>query len=150
MNEDAVIITGARHEAGHAVMRWQLRWPATRLIVRDDGSGFCAGTGRRVDAEEALLVALAGPAAEISMRAGLLDWERSHFGDFGKARHLLTQCVPAKDIDATLRYEFAFACEVLSHDSDLIDAIAERLHDRGEVSARSVAALCREYERRLR
>src|SRR5262249_5392394 len=54
----------ARHEAGHAVMRWLVGWPATSLTARPDGSGLTVGTGRHVQVWDALRVTLAGPAAE--------------------------------------------------------------------------------------
>jgi hypothetical protein len=55
----------ARHEAGHAVMRWLVGLPATKLTISQDGAGFCEGSGKRVFVYDFLRVTLAGLAAEI-------------------------------------------------------------------------------------
>ena len=72
---DDLLEVAARHEAGHAVARWfcvgrRRRWPATRLTVNVDGSGYTAGTRNRIGVTDTLRVTLAGPAAEAGL--GLL------------------------------------------------------------------------------
>lgn len=147
------IETVAWHEAGHAVMRWLSGWPATALIANEDGSGFCAGTGRRVGVSDHLRVMLAGPAAETGCGINRLDWTGTHFQDFDEARHLLARCVwlvpPAMDVEEALRVHFDAVCRQLWDFWDLLEVIAERLSWDGRLSARSVAAVCREHGRRI-
>lgn len=60
----------AIHEAGHAVMRHMRGLLPTDIKV-GDGDGFCAPSGELISAEDDLLVALGGPAAELIY----LHWE---------------------------------------------------------------------------
>lgn len=55
--------TIAQHEVGHAVMHW-LRGSGVRYLTVSEDGGFSAGTNRCVRAEDALLITLAGFAAE--------------------------------------------------------------------------------------
>jgi hypothetical protein len=147
-----VIETVAEHEAGHAVMRWLCGWSATALTANEDGSGTCAGTGRRVEASEKLQVTLAGPAAEISYGIFPLDWAASRCADFDSARRLLAQCMwlvpPGMDVEAALKVHFDAVCHALWPFADLVTEIGDRLTKQGRLSARSVAALCREQAKR--
>jgi hypothetical protein len=88
----ADIDTVAQHEAGHAVMRRLMGWPATRLTART-------------------LLGRPHPTPEAVKRA--------------------------------LRSEFAWVCDLLWPYDDVVYEIAERLADAGELSARTVTALCR-------
>ena len=67
------ILTIAEHEAAHAVMRWLRGLPATDVYVEETG-GFTDGTGRRVDPENNVLVALAGFAWETGCGMCEPDW----------------------------------------------------------------------------
>lgn len=58
-----VRMTAATHEAGHAIMRWLRGYPATDVRV-GEGDGYCAGTDKPIRHEDALLITLAGYAAE--------------------------------------------------------------------------------------
>jgi hypothetical protein len=82
---DDLLDATARHEAGHAVMRWILGLPATAISIEMDqpGNGFCAGTGKRImlSPKDQALFALAGPVAEANgMRLSVTgcsgeDWD---------------------------------------------------------------------------
>lgn len=141
-------LEAAYHEAGHAVMRWLRGWPLTALTAREDGSGLCAGTGRRVRAFEHIEVLLAGPAAEVGIFWERLDWERSRFNDFDDAREVMRALGCYADVEAALRDEFKKVAVRLADYSDLIETIADRLYVTGSLSARAVAAYCREHGRR--
>ena len=97
----------ACHEAGHAVMQWLVGWPATKLTISEDGSGFCAGTGKRVFVLDFLPVTLAGPAVEAGYGVVPLDWEKSRAADLDEARVLLARTawltLPSRDPDVALR-----------------------------------------------
>lgn len=161
---DATIDVIAAHEAGHAVMRWLRGLPATELTVTADG-GLCAGTGRVAPAEGLLLVKLAGFAVEsgygVFARLTLDTLAESHGSDFDEARRMLADCewlrilatpegAIVQSVDEALVRHFHRAGELLWPHSDLVDALADRLEYEGRVSARSVAALCREHEKRER
>jgi hypothetical protein len=143
--EIADISTVAQHEAGHAVMRWLCGLQVTGLIAREDGSGFCHGTGRRVDPVTLLWITLAGPAAEVSYNIIPLDWERTRFDDFDEARRLIDPWHKWEkdEVENELHDQFAIVCERLWPFAGLVDDLAARLEVEGTLSARSVAALCR-------
>src|SRR5262245_51766017 len=115
------IDTIAGHEAGHAVMRWLRGLCATEICVNDHG-GFCAGTGSRIHAESALLVTLAGFAAESGCGVfGDVDFDRSAAEDLDRARAILSgsewlrflavnEQLEIQDIETALRRYFARAC----------------------------------------
>jgi hypothetical protein len=139
----------AQHEAGHVVMRWLCGLRATTVTIEQDGSGFCPGTGRRIRLQDALRITLAGPAAEAGLLgAAVLDWEQTRFDDFDEARRLLALDRSPADVEPALRGEFDVVCDVLIPYFDLIDDIAGRLRTTRVLSARAIAALCREYARR--
>lgn len=149
MDTDDLLETAARHEAGHAVARWLCGWPAGRLTVAADGAGYTAGTGRRVPPGEALLVILAGPAAEAVFGLFDIDWQRSQFKDFDDAREILARYwLLANGPEAALRHHFDIVCCVLLPHAELIEELAFRLMRARAISARSAAAICREYSRR--
>lgn len=155
--------TIALHEAGHAVMRWLRGLSATDVTANDDG-GFCAGTGRAVHSESELLVSLAGFAVECGYAVGgRIDLAHSHGDDFDHARRILSETeylrfrvnadrsgVFVQDVDAALLRYFARAGVELLPYSDLIEDIGQRLQIEGRLSARTVAAICREYVKRSR
>jgi hypothetical protein len=142
----------ACHEAGHAVMRWLVGLPATKLTISEDGSGFCEGTGKRVLVDDLLRVTLAGLAAEIGYGVIPLDWERTRTADLYEALGLLARAPwltpPSVDPNIALRDHFRAVCEELFPHAELVDDIARQLMEKREVSARAVAAFCREYRRR--
>ena len=155
--------TTARHEAGHAVMRWCVGWPLTRLTA-GEGEGLCEGTNRKRNPEDVLLVLLAGPAAEIGYRSGYtlaqLDLAASSGDDFNEGRQLLRdhewlRYVPAdklplrvQTIEEALQRYFLAACDRLEQYRDLIEEdLGDRLAQEGTLSSRTVAAICREHEK---
>jgi len=83
----------ARHEAGHAVMRKIRGLPATAITVSfdDPGAGFCYGTGKTIRAEDALLVTLAGIAAECHCLPVFIDFTKTDFDDLREAEILLAK-----------------------------------------------------------
>src|ERR1051325_86563 len=100
----------ACHEAGHAVMRWLVGLPATKLTITEDGAGFCEGTGKRVSVKSLLVVTLAGLAAEIGYGVCPLDWERTRTDDLDEALGLLARTpwltLPSLDPHIALRDHF--------------------------------------------
>ena len=149
--------TIAIHEAGHAVMRWLRGLPATELTASDDG-GLCGGTGREVRRDHVLYVLLGGPVVENGYGiVGTLDFARCGSNDFERAKALLAGAedwlcrdgLRVLTIDEALAYHFDRACDLLCPHIELVDAIGGRLAAEGRLSARRVAALCREYGRRL-
>jgi len=157
----------ALHEAGHAVMRRLRGLPATNLWLFEPGVGFCEGTGKPVDPLSDILVALAGFAVECGYGLVALDFAKAKTCDFDYARELLagrpwmllglaaneeldpSQWLPVElTVDAALAMYFERACRELWPLEDLITRIGERLDWEGQLNARSVAAMCREYYRR--
>jgi len=115
----------AWHEAGHAVMRWRLALPLTKLIVNADGSGFCWGTGRPlITLRDSLRLRLAGPAGEIGMMSALLSWEESRGADLDAARVILARWTPPAEIEDGLKREFDAVCDDLWPHFDLVELIA--------------------------
>jgi hypothetical protein len=53
-----------------------------------------------------------------------------------------------QDAEAAFRRHFRTVCNDLWLYADLVEEIADRLNEAGTLSARVVAALCREYARR--
>jgi hypothetical protein len=176
MNQNEIVDTWtvACHEAAHALMRWRMREPATRIELNDNG-GFCHGTGRRINPESKLLIALAGFAWESGL--GVLchmDFDLCRGGDWDDAREILRTSpqlcfrlagplpnqgtlpsekltlpeVVSEDIETALRRWFNQAREILKHDGDLIELIGERLEFARRLSAREVAALLRVHGKR--
>lgn len=157
--------TIAVHEAGHAVMRWLRRTPAGAVYFTADGGGRCDGDGRRIDVESSLLINLAGFAAELGF--GIFGWPESMptgVDDIERARELLSGSrwlryrwdgsvtppgVTLDSVDDALLRHMARAGDMLCVHCDLVERIAERLEVDRAVSARSVAALCREHGRRF-
>ncbi len=151
----------AHHESGHAVMRWLVGFPATAIRFTEDG-GLCEGTGRRVDPYENALVLLAGMVSETECLMRPADLIQSHFQDLDEARALLApewmRCRGVEpdghtpqlySIDEYLLHLFEQVRNKLSPHAIFIGQLADRLMQDRHVSARSVAAICREYERRL-
>lgn len=144
------------HEAGHAVMRWWRSLPATDLVLFDDGEGLCAGTGKPISPESALLVALAGPAAEFG---GLVNLSESRSDDLDTARKLLHSApwlcldvspdltIRSLSVEEALQRTFERVCDELEPLEELVERLAERLDAKGRLTARTVAAICREHGR---
>jgi len=63
------LTSAARHEAGHAVMRWVRGYPLSPVCIHADGSGLCTGQtpGLMIRHADLLLVAVAGPLAEVGL-----------------------------------------------------------------------------------
>lgn len=164
MTRTVDIETVATHEAGHAVMRFVQGLPVTELTVDDVAGGLCAGTGRPQPVQALVLVTLAGFVAETGygFDGGTLDLANSQSDDLDKVRGMLRHAThlrivadasgtPSVDaIDATVLRYWERACEELWPYSELVEAIAERLVEARRLSARSVAALCREFRKRAR
>lgn len=138
----------AQHEAGHAVMRWLLGLPATKLTSSRDG-GYCAGTGRPIPAHQELLLCVAGIAVESGLGLGLVDLHGSQMDDLDAARVLVSRWTPA-EVDTEVQQWIGLASEMLRYNADLIEDIGIRLAESGELSARTIAARCREHRKRQR
>ena len=162
MNPDD-LETVCGHEAAHAVMRWIRGLPATPLTITPEG-GFSAGTMKAQRIEDVLLVTLAGFAWE----SGCLGFSSiditgivSPGNDFELAREILAKCdflsfrinddgesVSAVPVDDSLSRHFDRACELLNEYRGLVEIMGERLQAAGHLSARSVAAIIREWKKR--
>jgi hypothetical protein len=159
-NAEDITDATAQHEAGHAVMRWLRGWPATEVGIDGAGAGHCAGTGRTVRSDDQLWVTLAGFAAESWCGVCGVDVLNSRTADFDKARGLLRDALwrlsmvdgrPAQlTVDEALVRRFESTCEMLWPYMELVERVAERLSAEGRLSARTVAAVCREFDRRTR
>ncbi len=144
----------AYHEAVHAVMRWIVGLPATEVTAGRDG-GHCGGTGRSVSAEGKLWVALAGFAVEAGYGVAPPDLPKCAGSDFDRARDILAghEWLRASGkrvlgVEAALQRAFSQAGELLLARVDLVENVAQRLMYERRLSARQVAAMCREYSRR--
>ena len=86
-----LLLVVARHEAGHAVMRKIRGLPVTAIAVDFDnpGAGFCYGTRKAIRGDDALLVLLAGPAAECRCLPFLIDFTKADTDDLRAAKMLL-------------------------------------------------------------
>ncbi len=130
------------HDAQHCASE-----PPRTTRRRSPWSGVCYGSFERVRWMDLLDMTLAGPAAEVLPFP--LDWERSHFQDFDDARRLIRDhAAPGTDVETYMRQAFEDVQAKLWHESDLIDDISARLVMEGKLSARTVAALCREHGKR--
>ena len=158
MTDDDLVYITARHEAAHAVMKWLHGWPATELTA-GAGDGLCAGSGRKVDVEEFLLVTLAGPAYEYGFWLDDLDLSKSDGGDLRSARQILTDHEWLRpmhqhdgfafaDVDDSVAHHLRRVSDLLDPHMALVEAIGYRLECTGRLSSRSVAAICREYVKR--
>jgi len=74
-------------------MRWLLL-PETLgdTCIHPDGSGYSATSrpGEAIQREEAILLTLAGPVAEVGMLGGTIDIEQSHSEDIASVLAWLT------------------------------------------------------------
>lgn len=155
--------TIATHECGHAVMHWLRGLPAT-YVTADENGGFCAGTGKPIRPQDMLFVVLAGFAAECGCGLFEVDLTASRADDFDKARRLLSECdwmrmrlaqgekegVLIVSVEEALSDYFKRACDLLQPYQDFIERMALRLARKGRLSARSVAAMLREYGKELK
>jgi hypothetical protein len=165
--ERNLLRVAAKHEAGHAVMRWILELPLTELTATV-GTGMCAGTKAKVQVKDYLLVTLAGLAAESNYGFYQPDFSSRDGGDLDRARLMLVQIPwlriwPDRSLnavthmavpehyqstdDAFQRY-FMEACDNLAPHEDLVNEIATRLAVERKLTARTVAAMCRRYATR--
>lgn len=132
------------------------------MSINDDGSGFTAGTGRSIRIDDALWVYLAGFAAEGGYGIGnSVDLACSHADDLQRVREILTaephwrgctimsgQAPKLRSVEASLQAWFTQTCEMLLPYADLVERIGDRLASERHLSARTVAALCREWDKR--
>ena len=157
--DDSLIGKTAKHEAAHAVMRWLLGLPATRLELHDTG-GLCHGSGKLIETRDELLVTLAGFAWEAGYLLFDVDWVGSRSDDFDHARDILRRCphlclgfaaskrknrVVTQNVDVALKRWFRSAGQALLPHDDLIDVLGDELVLSRKLSARHVAAIMREH-----
>ena len=132
-------------------MRW-LRGLPLRAVTACFEGGFCEGSGLPIRPDDNLYFTLAGFAAESCYGLfGMPDWDGSHAEDLDEARAVLGQCPwlhGVGSLNARLTSAFEATCkQLLPHDA-LVEYIGSRLEYEGRLSARSVAAICREYGKR--
>jgi hypothetical protein len=158
--------TTARHEAGHAVMRWLRGLPATDVHV-NEGYGLCEGTGEKCRGEDAILVTLAGIAAELGYWFPKEDFEQvTGCQDLEEARQILettpllrirlpekpvpgqTVAVGFFEVEDALRRWFYRACEELQQHCLIVDQIAHLAVD-GYLSAADLQTVLDQYAQEL-
>lgn len=135
--------------------------PATELTAGDNG-GLCAGTGRRADAEDILYITLAGFVWEGGCGIfGKPILAKCSGADFDEAKEILnrfprlrfavsrrTHRIRMISVNAALLRCFKDAGELLMPHFSLIEDLGRLLEDRQRLSARTVAAILREYRKR--
>lgn len=159
-----ITYTTAKHEAGHAVMRWILGLPATD-VTANGADGFCSGTEGTIKTNQAVLIALAGYAAEADYRSGAVDCEKANTDEFDAARDLIKSDWPLRlprvdqhgeqamrllSVDGAMGSYFARACEMLEPVSEFVDALASELFAKRELPAKRVAELLEQFDRERR
>lgn len=158
--------TTARHEAGHAVMRWLRGLPATDVHV-NEGYGLCEGTGEEIRGEDQLLILLAGPSVEVGY--GILvevDLKQMSFDDLDEARQILesdsylrirlpekpvpgqTVAVGLFEVEDALRRWFDRACEELLQHCLIVDHVTH-LAVEGYLSAADLQTVLDQYAQEL-
>jgi hypothetical protein len=150
----ADLYTIAGHEAAHAVMRYLLGLPCTRLTA-DENGGFCYGTGKPIEFKQDILVTLAGMAWEAGCFFELINLRSSRFGDLDYARAQLESKfwhrirrgrggkVVIRRVDTCVKHLLREAIAILYPFDDEIDQLGMDLADCGDMSARRVAAYMR-------
>jgi hypothetical protein len=131
--------------------------------VVDQTGGFVESiAGRRVLREELLSVCLAGFAVNDGYGRGFLDFRHVHGepgDDIHEARRLIAaewwlrvviegRKVVEQSVDDALCRHFLCVGERLVPYEELIVDIGGRLANEGRLSARAVAAMCREYAKK--
>lgn len=149
----ADIHTIAIHEAGHAIMRWVRSLPSTAVWADEDG-GLCEGCGKPIDAETHLLLLLAGFATEADymLLPERVNLPESDGDDFDKAWRLLHQSPHLRNEgesmdDAIMRWMIRTGHALYPY-RELVERLGFTLAERRHLSARSVAAIIREWRKR--
>ncbi len=139
-------------------MRWLRGLEATELTASDTG-GRCEGTGRPVGAQCELLVTLAGFAYESGCGFSKVDFAKSQTEDFTSAREMLATTeylrimvsldgvIKVMEVEEALAHHFARAGELLFPHIDIVEHLGSLLAEKRRLSARSVAAVLREYRK---
>lgn len=148
-----------QHEVAHGVMRWLLGHKATEIWATPT-DGYCAGTGKQIDTDHALLITLAGFAHEMGYLPCQIDWDSTHDHDFDVARGLLDAWhmrISIRDglpvtmnMNEALEMWLGRAADMLFRHIDFIERAGEVLMVKRKLSARSFAAMLRHYDRDLR
>lgn len=176
MPPEEALRADAEHQAAHAVMRWAYRMKPTEIRASETG-GCCFGTGEKVHffrLHDLLAVMLAGHAWEAGCGLERVDIKGIKAGDFDDARRILAQnrrmrirtpritarnearvmahCSKPRrprydSVEAALQEAFEMACEMLMPHFDAVEYLGSRLASARRMSARSVAAFFRWYER---
>jgi hypothetical protein len=141
----------AWHEAGHTLMRW-LRLPATvgTTCIHPDGSGFSdtARPGADVSTEDALLITIAGPVAEVGLLGETLNVEESRSDDLTAIFALLTPTYVHGALGGHMTQREAFdhywqrAFTALWQAFDTLEALAEGLRDDAVLTAADIREIC--------
>jgi len=151
--------TICQHEVAHGVMRWMLGHVATEIWATPT-EGYCAGTGKHIRTSDALLIVLAGYAHEIGILPTRIDWDNTHDDDFDVARGCLEpwhERIGIKDgsvvvlsMNDALEKWLGRAAGMLFPHYEFIERAGLALMERGRLSARSFAAMLRNYNRELK
>lgn len=142
-----------KHEVAHTVMRWILRGKCGDTWVNLD---TCEGKSmpakhdhfRGVDFRDSILICFAGYAAEFGYCVFLSPDDvdiNTRADDFREARRIGYRFGMSDDC---MREEFFHAGEILLPHDLMIETIAFELLRRQRISARSMAAMIREYMKR--
>ena len=134
------------HEAGHVVMRWARGTDNIGTVcIHPDGSGYSAVAteGLMIEAEENLLITVAGPTAEFGFLEHL-DIATAVCEDFDAMRQMLTpdylrvwlggRCTQ----DEAMQYYYEWARQILWEHFDELEALANALETRGVLTAQEL------------
>jgi hypothetical protein len=153
----------AEHQAAHAVMRWLCGLPATRLVCGANG-GLCNATCSKFNTADILAVILAGVTWEHSCRRVRINWRTTKFQDVDEALRMLERfprlrlafprsgdgeaktLTPHRAVESWME---VVGYELRPH-SDQIRDLGRLLAERKTLSARTVGAIFREYNKRNR
>lgn len=137
----------ARHEAGHLVMKWYLRLPATETIVINANEGICLGRGEELREDDGKFLTAAGCAAELHLTPEVFERVMRDYpdeyaeaeelsDDFDVLWHLFDRWEIYSD---RMIYNFCImafyeARNILRHNWKLVDEVTKLLLDNRRIS----------------
>jgi hypothetical protein len=137
----------ARHEAGHLVMKWYLKLPATKTEIFNADEGLCYGSGEEIRQDDGKFLTAAGFAAEFYRTPEILEQfmlnyqceyseEEEFNSDFDALWHLFDRWGFYSD---RMIYNFCItafyeARNILYHYWEKVDEVTELLLDNDIVS----------------
>jgi len=129
----------AYHEAGHVVARHAFGFAPTEVSIRRDGSGLVRGGATTKRPGEIIIIALAGPVAEV-LAAGARDLGTCR-GDIVYAMRVLDAAYGADRADEVFELHAAAAHDIVRARWASVERVAEALLAKRRLSGRQVRAL---------